>query len=350
MEVKKILLVGNYNAGNIGDDLLKNAALKGLAEIFPHAEVKLMCNKGDAPLFPAGVRSYLKFNYFKAKKAVKWCDLVIFGGGGLLNTDVLYSLRIWGKVIKNAYKINRPVVMLGQSFSEKITLELEDLLEMINFITLRDTFSKKILLRLDLKVPYMKTADLVFLMDVIGKNKFVSEFNEYVLLNLREYRKLNSTETLLKAKEIVDRILLESSNGVYLVPFDKQDEGILKQLESNYSKSGRVKLLKINLDNYVSVLKGAKYIISMRLHLLLLAVLFEKPLLALSYASKVRSTFRDLDLEDYVVDLRSDKSYLPKGNLCNYLNEQADNKIDVSALRKKARSNFELLRAFVDDL
>jgi len=348
MHPKRILLIGNYKASNIGDDILAHVALENLQRIYPESDIALMCHKGDFPIFPSGIRSYLRLDYFRASKALKWADLVVFGGGGILNTEVPKSLNIWGKVIKKASIKKIPIVMLGQSFSSKITARLDRLLSKTSLITVRDSASELILKKIELSVPFIRTEDLAFAFAPSKGHKMKShDFNKYALLNLRSYKSLNSSDTLLIASKIVRKILDETSAGIYLCPFQPADRKILRKLQDIFKDSGRVKMITVKLPLLEGLFEGAEFVIAQRLHCSLMAIKYNKPLLALSYASKTKALLNDLGLEDTVIDLREVNSVKFEADLSFITAERI---VDLITLRKKALSNFEILKTFVDDL
>jgi len=348
MYPKAILLVGNYRASNLGDDILAQVSLENLQKLYPEADIAFMCPRGDFPLFPAGIRSYLRFDFLKASKALKWADLVVFGGGGLLNTEVPKSLGIWGRVITKAAAKKIPVVMLGQSFSSRITARLDGILTKLDLITVRDTASELVLKKLELQVPFIRTADLAFAFNPPEKHRLKSpEFDKYALLNLRSYKALRSENTLEIAAKLIQKILDQSSIGIYLCPFELSDRKILLKLQDQFKNSGRVKLIKTRLETLEGLFLGAEFVIAQRLHCSLMAVKYAKPLLILSYASKTKSLFKDLNLEELIVDLRKTNPNEFEADLSFRDNHQS---LDLTQLKQKALSNFDILKAFLDDI
>ena len=92
------LLVGNYGASNIGDDMLLEAS----KQILNGENLKIMSPVGgDFPIFNSGFRSFLlkPWNNFLALDAIWKSNRVVFGGGGLLNSDNWRSLVIWGQIL-----------------------------------------------------------------------------------------------------------------------------------------------------------------------------------------------------------------------------------------------------------
>lgn len=343
--MKKILLVGNYFAGNYGDDLLMLAARKGLKKSFPDAEIKVMAGgKGaDYPLPPAGIRSLLKFNFIGAKKGLEWCDFVVFGGGGLLNVEVPASIRIWGKVIKKASKLSKKVYLLGQSFPEVSSSKLLKLLSMVELVTVRDCRSYKFLQRLDVKCPVRLTADLVFSLDAEqipqGSSKFDEEF---VAVNVREYENLDKEFLVEQISRLVDHYTENTPLSVYFVPFGPGDAKIMNHIISHNTHSGRVLLVDSGIEEALDVIRAAKAVISVRLHPSIVASIFKKPLFGMSYSSKTLSFFEDSEVAH--LDLRHSEEL----NHSELVEMKGLNDAQVQDLKKRSLDNFKYLRLIIE--
>jgi polysaccharide pyruvyl transferase WcaK-like protein len=346
MQVNNILVIGNYGAGNIGDDLLMEACVKGLRSVFYDAVIVTMGPRADAPLPPAGIMSTIKLNWFKARKAMKQADLVVFGGGGLFNPEVPYSMFVWGRALKMANSLKKPVVMLGQSFPDYNLGSLVGVLDRSEFVTVRDSISEKVLAKLNSDTPVKRTADLVFGLDFDTEYEFASEFDEYVCVNLRSYKGLSDDHVLNVACGVLDKLLKETSLGVYLVPFAREDAKILRRLCKIYEDTGRFRVLDFDMNLALAALKNSNGIISERLHPLIVGAIMRKPIYALAYNTKVEGFMADMALPEYCYDLKSEHEPIFDGFSEDMI---ADDKM-LQETKAKTKSNYELLKVLVDDL
>lgn len=127
MEPRNILIVGNYGAGNLGDDAilggiltdLKNVGYAGIIAV-THGGVKTSSEiyKGlkKVPFVPSGFRSRFKKNRKEAYDAVQAADLMILGGGGLFtDAESRRAPFIWAAQAKAALKLKKPYICYGQS-------------------------------------------------------------------------------------------------------------------------------------------------------------------------------------------------------------------------------------------
>ena len=294
---KYTLLVGNYGRTNIGDMLLKHAALQTLSG----TNVKVMSPAfGDFPIFTIGFRSLLvsPLNNWKAFNAILNAEKIVFGGGGLLNSQNKHSLLIWGSILFIAVALRKHVELIGQSFSSRPTGLLRKLLQKVSKITVRDEFSFHYLKESGLKATLTNDLaldlDLDDLTNVFNYIKFTTDLNklptsEYVLINARTYK------TLPKSVYKDLQNWVEQSSKVFVfTPFDIADVAFYNK----YLKQLGVILANPTIELY----KDASKIVGMRLHFLLVAKKLGLNFTPLSYAPKVIGMFgsdKCVDLYNY---------------------------------------------------
>jgi len=293
---KYTLLVGNYGASNIGDELLHFAARKKLAT--QSLPIKTMSPIGGVfPVFPAGFRSILNLGQWQqACTGLLGCKQVVYGGGGLINSQNKRSYWIWLQILFWAVLFRKPVSMWGQSFSSKPGFFLRLLLSKVQLIELRDQLSYEFLDNLGLKI---KKADDLAL--CLSKQEISSIFEKfqlkdvdaledivtsgYTLVNLRHYKVLKPA----KLESVVKNILSSHRNLVFCA-FEQSDVDFHKQ----YFANTNVKCLSPS----AKLFENAKQAIGMRLHFLICAQKFGLNIQILAYAPKVLGFFSDQGLSD----------------------------------------------------
>lgn len=110
----RILLIGNYGVGNIGDEALKDYFLNLLKD---HKVTVLSANPREGELYrlPIGIRSFFTTPWIRTLKAFYNTDGVVFGGGSLF-TDVesVWAPILWGKHAFWARLFRKPIFMAFQ--------------------------------------------------------------------------------------------------------------------------------------------------------------------------------------------------------------------------------------------
>lgn len=127
MGPRSLLIVGNYGAGNLGDDAILAGIITELKNIGYRGEIQVTHGgvasspevyKGlkKVPFIPSGLRSRFKKESKLAWQAFKRADLVILGGGGLfMDQESWKAPLIWAAQAKACWKLNKPYICFGQS-------------------------------------------------------------------------------------------------------------------------------------------------------------------------------------------------------------------------------------------
>ncbi len=291
------LLVGNYGYTNIGDMLLKKSAEKQLSS----DEVKVMSpGFGDFPIFTIGFRSLFvsPLNNWKAYKAILNSEKIVFGGGGLFNSQNRHSLWIWGSVLCVSILLRKNVQLIGQSFSSVPKGLLLSLLKRTHAISVRDKqsleFLKKAQITATLVNDLALTLNTTDIKEVFKQIKFVPDRtikhkSDYVLFNARTYNSLSES-----VYRDIQSWISKTQYQVVFVAFDKSDVNF-------YNKY--LKDLGVVISNpSVELFSNAKKIVGMRLHFLLVAKKLGLEFTPLSYAPKIIGMFGSnqcVDLYNY---------------------------------------------------
>lgn len=127
MHPRSILIIGNYGAGNLGDDAILGGIVTELRSVGYAGEIQVTHGgftssteiyKGlkKVPFIPVGLRSRFKKTRKAALEAIRRADLVILGGGGLFTDDETWKAPfIWAMQAKVCKKLKKPYICFGQS-------------------------------------------------------------------------------------------------------------------------------------------------------------------------------------------------------------------------------------------
>ncbi len=355
MNKKKLLVLGNYNAGNIGDDLLMSSIKSNIRKYLPNYQVDFVSpgKPNDYFIFPTGIRSFLRMNWIRTIYAFYKSDVLVLGGGGLLNPEERKSLLVWGVQIIAAKFFNLQVICLANSFPFSNSKFYRYLLKKIDFFTVRDSYSYNFLNKLELKVPIKLTADLAFIADLTSYVDSQLEFDtdKFLVLNLRTYKHIDSRLQEEIYLELVEYITKNTNYSLYLLPFAKDDSLFLRHLNNLTKDNGRVFLLPFEKDVLFTALSRSVLTISQRLHPNIVSLCYGKPTIALSYSSKVVSLlndFTDIRIFDLtstikVDDIISAIDFQLKTSASSYDSAQA-----IKDNKKRAEMNFSLLKSYLE--
>lgn len=306
MEAKRILIVGNYGAGNLGDDSilagilteLKLVGFKGKIEVMHGGfESSTDIYKGlkKVPFMPTGLRSRFKRGQRQAaESAIKRADLVILGGGGLfVDSESWKAPVIWGAQAKACSKIGTPYICYGQSvgplkywLSRFITRRV---FKNAKAIHVRDSQSAKYLKKLGVS-GVIVGSDPAFSW-LATKKKRVKR-NNALAISIRTWSKRTSEiwEPLL---EEVKRFAKKRKLKPILIAMDLRNK---KEIES-MKKTGLELFEAPSASFAFEGMQRAKMTIAMRLHAGIFALAAGVPLISISYSKKVESLMRTLEIK-----------------------------------------------------
>ncbi|MCR4429025.1 MAG: polysaccharide pyruvyl transferase CsaB [Caldiserica bacterium] len=362
MEKKKILKIavsGYYGFGNTGDEAILTSLLRILKRI-PNSRITVLSAFPKRTTKEHGVRSILRINPLSVLWAISSCDLLISGGGGLLqDATSSRSLLYYLSIIYLGVILKKRVVLLAQSIgpiSKKGNRTLTSwILNRVSLITVRDEHSLKELEKLGVrKVPIFQTSDLALLLekpdlkeereaiDFLGVEK---PFVVFCLRNLK-HKKI-STQTFSQIAQAVQRKLQAK---VVFLPFQfSVDQELCEELSSLVPGSIACPFLKPN--QIIGLFRGAELVVGMRLHSLIFSVLSRTPFIPISYDPKVSSFAELLGQEPLSLDDSPEKIF---SKIEEYFQNRAKIKenLEESArrLEEKAEENWKHLENLINTI
>ena len=280
-----IALLGYYGFGNLGDELLLQACLekfRGLDEIL------VLSNNPEETQKNFKVKSINRWHYCEVIKALRNCEALYLGGGGLFqdSSSVVSCLWYWF-MVRLAKFLGLKVFALGQSvgpLDSKISrLLTANALKLCERVEVRDENSYMLAAELGCK-NLIRSQDLVLSL----KTKPSSKQRRYVLINLRPCKKLD---------DFVEALLLhvEGINGERIgVALSGEDEKILEALQKKLALS---KIIRVtNFSEAENLWATASYAVGMRLHFGVLSHLFNVPAALMPYDLKVSEFAKQFDI------------------------------------------------------
>ena len=295
MRTNNILIIGNYGAGNLGDDAILGGIVTELRSIgysgeihVPHGGSKTSPEiyKGlkKAPFIPVGLRSRFKKTRKAALAAIKLADLVILGGGGLFTDEESWKAPlIWAAQAKTCRRLRKPTICFGQSvgplrhwWSRRLAKQT---FKNAIAVHVRDQISVDLLKTWKIEATLGTDPAFSWLLD----QKRTIPKKPVLLVSLREWPGLGSAEWRPIVKEIqvfakkrkLNPILLSMQQGE-----DLKDAGL-----ELYEPTSALAAFE--------AFEKAQLAVTMRLHAGIFSVAAGTTTLALSYSSKVKGLLAD---------------------------------------------------------
>lgn len=289
---KKVLISGYYGFDNFGDEAILGLLLDKLKD----CNVTVMTANPRKTFDTYGIHTIYTFSYDLVMRELARCDVLISGGGSLLqNVTSNASLLFYTMIIRFALMMKKEVMIFAQGIGpikgfwpNFIT---KGVLKGCKYISVRDEQSKKLLDKWKIKSNLV--CDPVYSLEVENPER-----TPKIGVQLRKYDTLTD--------ELFDNIIKQVRTRFYnreielLCLQDEVDAGIsqvfINKLRAVEPKA-KVKLIK-GLTNKQIIERISQYdcMIGMRFHACLVAAKYGVKTLAIAYDPKVKILADDLGL------------------------------------------------------
>ena len=346
---KSIVLSGFYGFDNQGDDAILESIVKEFRRINPLFRLRVLSNNPDKTRKIYEVDSSYRFNPLKIMSTIKHSDMLISGGGSLLQ-DVTSSRSLWYYlfVIAISKHYNKKTVIyangvgpIKKKFNRWLTKKT---LKNTDLITLRDKDSADYLVEIGIeKSKCLVRSDPVFLLkeNLEEADEILNSIgleDNFIVVNLRPWH--NDKNTIEEVSKALTR-LMDDGKKVLLLPMHmSKDTRVLKELLENCKHKNLYCYFEdMNVTTLMGIFARASLVVAMRLHgVIYSATVHTKPL-AISYDPKVTS-FMDSIQSKYIIsveELNADKLY-------NMINDCIDDEEYLSKILETDKNRKELAR------
>ncbi|WP_085506168.1 polysaccharide pyruvyl transferase family protein [Thalassobacillus devorans] len=348
---KRFLISGFVGADNIGDELILDS-IKNIIKsaekdaVFTVLSIDPKTTKelhGVNSIYWPGLSLNMK-RLIAVFKGISEADYVIIGGGGLLQ-DVHWvgtiprylSIALFAKILK------KPVIYFSLGVGPIKRRLLKYLTRIISndvdIIFVRDMKSKEYLEEIGVKKTQITvTGDPVIMHSDFYKNENKNENkndNKRVGVSIRELNIDSNFKTELS--KALDNIVANHGYDVFLIPMEpKTDIKLCREISSMMKEEVTIYSNDaVKPIDVVNQIKEMNYIISMRLHGLIVGSSYGIPGIGLVYDPKVRSFLNQNGLSEYALSLENFQSKTLITTFSHLLNNEDE-------YRNKLISNLKL--------
>lgn len=310
--MKKVLVSGYIGFGNFGDEAIFYALSQHLKAL--NFDVSVLCKNRKNVQDKYDVCAYDYMNIFQIFFALLRCDILISGGGSLLqNKTSNFSLFYYLFIIFLAKMFNKKVIIFAQGFEPIIgkmpEIILKKVLKLCDFISVRDENSVNYLNTL--KINSALVSDPVY---SLIQDKEINKNKDGLIVQLRDFRGMDLKLISNLAKNISRNY--KGKIGVFSFQ-DEYDKKIcldfIEELKNNNLEAELIK--DKTIAETIEILNCAKYVISTRLHGLIVSNALCANTFAICYDEKIKTLAKELNLKN--IDILS----YEQGELDNKLDE-----------------------------
>ena len=298
---KKIIMSGYFGFSNSGDDAILKSIIESFKSLDPDLNIKVLSKDPDLTEREYGVAAVDRFKFFDVRKSLKASDMLISGGGSLLQ-DKTSSRSIWYYLLimklakrykKKVFVYSNGVGPINKKFNRNFTRRV---LNKVDYITLRDKDSYDFIKSIGVNNPNVKVlSDPVFNLkeasdESVRKKPDINE--DTVLVSIRSW--MDDEKLISELSKFLNYLLDDGKNIVFMPMQTPRDTTISEKIAANI-KSSKIIDEKYPVEILMSLMKNADFIVAMRLHAMIYAIHQNLPFIGLSYDPKTETLLKDFD-------------------------------------------------------
>ena len=354
----RVLLSGYYGFGNLGDEALLEVIVAAMRRRFPSARLEVLSATPKTTAAKHGVEATSRWDWREVRSAIGRCDVVLSGGGGLLQTATsIRSLLYYAGIIREGIRRRRKTMIFAQSIGP---LDLWGRLAVRQFCggvdraTVRDERSRALLRSILSATPVERTADPVFLYDApddavdLAGEGLAAGRGRYAVVSIRKSSGFRDGAAVVA--RAVDRLASRYDTTATFLPLGGAGDAAASTDAIRICSSHPMLLPEPTLQRAAAIIRNAGVVIAMRLHALILAARYAVPFLALAYDPKVAALCEELEyplpplessrgarLADQLIDESVDRLVRDRTALSEHLASR------LERVRAAAERNFDVL-------
>lgn len=299
-KVRQIVISGYYGFANAGDEAMLAAMIEALTELDPAMNIIVLSGNPSDTRQRHGVESVYRLNYPEIIRVLANSDLLISGGGSLLQ-DVTSdrSLYYYLSIMMLAKKLNTPVMLYAQGIGpvrgRLAQAAMRYIGNMVDMITVRDEGSREELRRLKVtRPPVHVTADPVLAMHPVDREIGRAILRKHNLegaapiigISVREWKDWEHYKTVMA--KAADAIVEQFGARVVFIPMQcPEDFAAAKKIVERTTREVHVLTEEYTTYELLSLVGNLDMLIGIRLHALIFAAVMHVPLAGISYDPKI---------------------------------------------------------------
>lgn len=353
---KEILISGYYGFKNSGDDALLKAIIQDLKEHKESPNIVVLSANPRETMKYYKVKSISRLNPIKIVKHMKSADMLISGGGTLIQDrtstkSLCYYLMIISLALKFKLKVMLYSNGIGPLKKKSNITRTRKILNKVQLITLRDEQSYETLREIGVENENVViTADPALNLEIADERRGaeillsegVPKGHKILGVSVRRWSNLAPEFENELARACDYAYEKYGYYTVFLPMQSSRDTAILQSIKRKMKNKSSIIKKRYSVEDMLSIIKQFDLCIGMRLHTLIYATISSVPLIGLVYDPKISS----------FMEYTHQKHYFPVENLninmlktaiddCikNYDNIKIDLEENYHKLKRQAQHN-----------
>ncbi|NLM45151.1 MAG: polysaccharide pyruvyl transferase CsaB [Clostridiales bacterium] len=355
--MKKIVISGYYGFGNSGDEAILKSIVRDFREVDPNIDITALSNNPGKTSNEYNINAVNRLNVKNIAKAIKSCDLLISGGGSLLqDMTSTRSLLYYLSIIKIGLMFNKKIMLYANGIGPINSLtnikRVKRVIDNVNLITLREPESYNELIRMGISKPrIIVTADPVLTttpvdedkVDEIFKEEGIHENGSYIGVNIRKWKYSNDLESQLAIS--LEYIYSNYKLMPIFIPMYQSDIDVIKITGEKMRIPYKILSKTYEPEELIGIISHMKLVIAMRLHTLIYSSITATPMAGLIYDPKVKG-YLDYIGQRAAGNVENISSEMIIARVREIMDNYSDNKNKLENImkdmKKKAKENVNL--------
>lgn len=317
-----LLIAGYHGFGNCGDEAILKAMTTNIRGLADDVDITALSHNPEFTKNEYGIKSVQRFNVFQVLSAIRHSDIILSGGGTLLqNGTSTRSLLYYLSIIKLA-KLLRKRVMLYANGIGPVTGKLNQrlvrsVINTVDVITLREKLSEADLRSIGVSNPNVTvTADAAFKLESISdtdaeklleKEGFEERGKKRIGVAVRAWSKAKYGEDYIsKVAKACDNIADMGKEIIFIPMQYPKDIAVSKRVSSMMKNKSYVLTRRYTPSEMMGIVGRVDVMVSMRLHTLIFAAVKNIPMVGIIYDPKIEYYLKELDMPEGG-DVRTEK-------------------------------------------
>lgn len=294
------VISGYYGYGNLGDDAILLAISRQIAQLEQPIRLVVLSRSPRETTGKYGLRAVKRFSPIGIYRAVRNCDMLISGGGSLLQDKTsVRSLYYYLGIIRLAQRLQKPVFLwsngIGPLCRSSSQEKVRNTLKTCDMITLRDEASLQTLRDLGLiQKDLIITEDPAFALQIPSQVQSRQRLKQIgidweqsiVGISVRPSEGMDRAVDEFAA--LGDRIVRELGRCVvFLVMQESEDGHVISKIQQKMQETSYIIKSPDHPEEMLGIIGCMDALISMRLHTIIFAAKARVPTLGCIYDPKV---------------------------------------------------------------
>lgn len=304
-----VVMSGYYGFNNTGDEAIMLSMHKNIQELGENVHITVLSNKPEETKEKYGIEAVYRFGARDVLRAIRKCDVLLSGGGSLLQDSTSTRSLMYYLSITVAAKLMRKKVMLyangiGPVSGRRNRRLVKQVVNRADLITLREENSYEELLSMGVNPKKcFVTADPVFTMDGVAPERAkellaaegVPMDKPMVVVSVRNWKGMG--QFIGRFAKLCDAVAEKyDRNIVFLAMQTPNDIEVSEKVCQKMARHAYILRGSYSPYEVMGIISLADFILSMRLHTLIFAARQRVPLIGFVYDPKIEYYLEKLDM------------------------------------------------------